>query len=44
MDVIAGIIRAGVTVVALVLIIGLIAALFMFIFSIATGIDDRIQS
>jgi hypothetical protein len=44
MDVIEGIIRAGATIVALVLIIGIIAALFMFIFSIATGIDERIQS
>lgn len=44
MDFIEGIIRAGATIVALVLIIGIIAALFMFIFSIATGIDERIQS
>lgn len=44
MDFIEGLIRAGLTVVALVAVIGAIAALFMFIFSIATGIDDRIQS
>lgn len=44
MDVIEGVIRAGATVVALIVIIGLVAALFMFIFSIATGIDDTIQS
>lgn len=44
MDVIEGVVRAGLTVIALIAIIGAIAALFMFIFSIATGIDDRIQS
>jgi hypothetical protein len=44
MDVIEGIVRAGLTVIALIAIIGAIAALFMFIFSIATGIDERIQS
>jgi hypothetical protein len=37
------IIRAGLTVVALILIIGLVAALFMIMFSVATGIDDQIQ-
>lgn len=44
MDVIVDLFRAGLTIVALIVIVGLIAALFMFIFSIATGIDDRIQS
>lgn len=44
MDLIEGVFRAGLTIVALIAIIGAIAALFMFIFSIATGIDDRIQS
>jgi flagellar biosynthesis protein FliQ len=43
MDVIEGLIRAGLTVVALILIIGLIAALFMFIFRLATDIDEQIQ-
>ena len=42
-DVVEQIIRAGLTVVALILIIGLIAALFMIMFSVATGIDDQIQ-
>ena len=44
MDFIEGLIRAGLTIVALFAVIAGIAALFMFIFSIATGIDDRIQS
>lgn len=44
MDFIEGIVRAGLTIVALLAVIGAIAALFMFVFSIATGIDDRIQS
>jgi flagellar biosynthesis protein FliQ len=42
-DVVEQIIRAGLTVVALILIIGLVAALFMIMFSVATGIDDQIQ-
>ena len=43
MDTVEQIFRAGLTVVALILIIGLIAALFMIMFSVATGIDDQIQ-
>ena len=43
MDVVEQFIRAGLTVVALILIIGLVAALFMIMFSVATGIDDQIQ-
>ena len=43
MDVIMGLIEAGLTVVALVVIVGLLAALFMIVFGIATGIDDKIQ-
>ena len=38
-----GLIQAGLTVIALVVIIVLLAALFMIIFGIATGIDDHIQ-
>jgi hypothetical protein len=38
-----GVIQAGLTVVALIVIILLLAALFMLIFGIATGIDERIQ-
>jgi hypothetical protein len=42
-DVVEQIIRAGLTVVALIIIIGLVAALFMIMFSVATGLDDQIQ-
>ena len=38
-----GIVQAGLTVIALILIIMLLAGLFMIIFGIATGIDERIQ-
>jgi hypothetical protein len=38
-----GLIQSGLTVIALIVIVMLLAALFMIIFGIATGIDDRIQ-
>jgi hypothetical protein len=38
-----GLLQSGLTVIALIVIIMLLAALFMIIFGIATGIDDRIQ-
>ncbi|MGH2614524.1 MAG: hypothetical protein ACRDJC_04750 [Thermomicrobiales bacterium] len=38
-----GLIQSGLTIVALIVIVMLLAALFMIIFGIATGIDDRIQ-
>ncbi|HLL50839.1 MAG TPA: hypothetical protein VK356_09245 [Thermomicrobiales bacterium] len=38
-----GIVQAGLTVIALVVIIMLLSGLFMIIFGIATGIDERIQ-
>ena len=38
-----GLIQSGLTVIALIVIIWLLAALFMIIYGIATGIDDRIQ-
>jgi flagellar biosynthesis protein FliQ len=44
MDLIEGIIKAGLMLVALAVVIGLVAALFMIVFGIATGIDERIQS
>jgi len=44
MDLIEGIIKAGLMLGALVVVIGLVAALFMIVFGIATGIDERIQS
>ncbi len=38
-----GLVQSGITVIALVVIVMVLAALFMLIFSIAAGIDDRIQ-
>lgn len=38
-----GLVQSGLTVIALIVIIMLLAALFMIIFGIATGIDDRLQ-
>ncbi|HYP59788.1 MAG TPA: hypothetical protein VEQ36_05115 [Thermomicrobiales bacterium] len=43
MDTIMGLVRAGVTLAIIVVIIGLVAALFMIFFNLATGIDDRIS-
>jgi hypothetical protein len=43
MDLVIGLIRAGLTLVAIVVVIGLVAALFMIFFNLATGIDDRIS-
>ena len=43
MEIIQGLLGAVLTFVALVVIMGLIAALFMIIFGIATGIDEQIQ-
>jgi flagellar biosynthesis protein FliQ len=43
MDVIEEIIRSALMLVGLVVVLLLIAALFMIIFKIATGIDDQIQ-
>ena len=42
MDVVLGFVRAGLTLVAIVVVMGLVAALFMIFFNLATGIDDRI--
>ncbi len=44
MDFIEGLLGAVGTILALVVIVGLLAGLFMIIFGIATGIDDNIQS
>ncbi|HET7055636.1 MAG TPA: hypothetical protein VFI12_04185 [Thermomicrobiales bacterium] len=43
MDTIMGLVRAGITLAVIVIIIGLVAALFMIFFNLATGIDDRIS-
>lgn len=44
MDVIEGIVRAALMLLFLIVVVGAVAALFMIVFGIATGIDDRIQS
>jgi hypothetical protein len=44
MDFVEGLIGAVLMLVFLVVVIGAIAALFMVVFGIATGIDDRIQN
>jgi hypothetical protein len=43
MDIVMGIVRAGITVAVLLVVIGLVAALFMIFFNLAAGIDDRIS-
>jgi hypothetical protein len=43
MDVVMGLVRAGITLAILLVVIGLVAALFMIFFNLATGIDDRIS-
>ncbi len=43
MDVLWGLVQALMTLVVLAVIVGALAALFMIVFGIATGIDDRIQ-
>ena len=43
MDIIVGLVRAGITFGILVVVMGLVAALFMIFFNLATGIDDRIS-
>ncbi len=44
MDLIEGVIKAGLMFLFLIAVIGGIAALFMIVFGIATGIDDRMQN
>ncbi len=43
MDLIRGMLEAGVTIVFLAVVFVLLAALFMIVFGIATGIDDTMQ-
>lgn len=43
MDLLEGLLKAVLTIGALVVVVGLLAALFMIVFGIATGIDDNIQ-
>jgi hypothetical protein len=44
MDFIEGVVKAGLMLLFLVIVIGALAALFMIVFGIATGIDDKMQS
>ncbi|MEA2513685.1 MAG: hypothetical protein QOF33_1326 [Thermomicrobiales bacterium] len=44
MDLIEGIVKAGLMLLFLFVVIGALAALFMIVFGIATGIDDKMQS
>jgi hypothetical protein len=44
MDFIESLVRAGLLIGFLVLVIIAVAALFMVVFGIATGIDEKIQS
>lgn len=43
MDLLEGLLKAVLTIGALIVVIGLLAALFMIVFGIAAGIDDNIQ-
>ena len=43
MDLLEGLLKAGLMVLFLILVVGAIAALFMIVFGIATGIDDKTQ-
>jgi hypothetical protein len=42
MDLVMGIVKAGITLAVILAIIGAIAALFMIFFNLATGIDEQI--
>lgn len=44
MDIVEGILRAGLMILSLIVIVILMAALFMIVFGIATGIDEKIQN
>lgn len=43
MGIIEGVLKSGVTIAVILVVIGAIAALFMIVFGIATGIDEKIQ-
>ena len=42
MDIVVGILRAGLTLGVIMVVMGLLVALFMIFFNLATGIDDQI--
>ncbi|MEZ4665100.1 MAG: hypothetical protein R2835_00235 [Thermomicrobiales bacterium] len=43
MDIVKGILTFVIMIGAILVIIGLLAAMFMIIFSIATGVDEKMQ-
>jgi hypothetical protein len=43
MDIVKGVISAIVMFAAIAVVIGLLAAMFMIVFSIATGVDEKMQ-
>ena len=43
MDIVRGLISAIVMIAAVGVVIGLVAAMFMIVFSIAVGVDDKLQ-
>lgn len=43
MDIVKGVISAVIMIAAIAVIIGLLAAMFMIVFSIATGVDEKMQ-
>lgn len=43
MDIIKGLLSAIVMIAGIVIVIGLLAAMFMIVFSIATGVDEKMQ-
>jgi hypothetical protein len=43
-DILESLLRAGLMVVGMMVAIGLVAALFMILFRIAAGIDERIEN
>ena len=44
MEIVEAILRAGLMILSLVVIVIVMAALFMIVFGIATGIDEKIQN
>ena len=43
MDFVKGVISAVIMIGAILVVIGLLAAMFMIVFSIATGVDEKMQ-
>ena len=43
MDIVKGVVSAIVMIAGIAVVIGLLAAMFMIVFSIATGVDEKMQ-